>query len=101
MRAFKKLLTDKTYNYEKINDEADNRQSQKRIKTKRFVKSAEEIKKLLDAQRVIHWKDERYRVKSDLFGTLSIIPVGDGPMVVLTDKQLSECYVLDEAKDEI
>ena len=85
----------------KINDEAENRQSQKRIKTKRFVKSAEEIKKLLDAQWVIHWKDERYRVMSDLFGTLSIIPVGDGPMVVLTDKQLSECYVLDEAKDEI
>ena len=39
-------------------------------------------------------------VKPDLFGTLSIIPVDDGPMVVLTDKQLSECYVLDEAKDE-
>ena len=27
-------------------------------------------------------------------------PVGDGPMVVFTDKQLSECYVLDEAKDD-
>ena len=82
-------------------DEADNRQLQKRIKTKRFVKSAEEIKELLSTQRVIYWKDERYRVQPDLFGTLSIIPVDDGPMVVFTDKQLSECYVLDEAKDEI
>ena len=44
--------------------------------------------------------DERYRVQPDLFGTLSIIPVGDAPMVVFTDKHLSECYVLDEAKDE-
>ena len=85
----------------KINDEAGNRQLQKHIKTKRFVKSAEEIKELLSTQRVIYWKDERYRVQLDLFGTLSIIPVGDGPMVVFTDKQLSECYVLDEAKDEI
>ena len=82
-------------------DEADNRQLQKRIKTKRFVKSAEENKELLSTQRVIYWKDERYRVKPELFGTLSIIPVCDGPMVVFTDKQLSECYVLDEAKDEI
>lgn len=57
---------------------------------KRFVKSAEEIKELLSTQRVIYWKDERYRVKPDLFGTLSIIPVDDGPMVVFTD----------EAKDE-
>ena len=85
----------------KINDEADNRQLQKHIKTKRFVKSAEEIKELLSTQRDIYWKDERYRVQPDLFGTLSIIPVGNGPMVVFTDKQLSECYVLDEAKDEI
>ena len=85
----------------KINDEADNRQLQKHIKTKRFVKSAEEIKELLSTQRDIYWKDERYRVQPDLFGTLSIIPVGDGPMAVFTDKQLSECYVLDEAKDEI
>ena len=69
-------------------------------KTKRFVKSAEEIKELLAAQRVIYWKDERYRVQPDLFGTLSIIPVGDEPMVVFTDKHLSECYVLDEEKDE-
>ena len=81
--------------------EADNRQLQKHIKTKRFVKSAEEIKELLSTQRVIYWKDERYRVQPDLLGTLSIIPVDDGPMVVFTDKQLSECYVLDEAKDEI
>lgn len=63
------------------------------MKTKRFVKSAEE--------RVIYWKDERYRVQPDLFGTLSIIPLGDGQMVVFTDKHLSDCYVLDEAKDEI
>ena len=41
-----------------------------------------------------------YRIQPDLFGTLYIIPVGDEPMVVFTDKQLSECYVLDEAKDE-
>lgn len=71
------------------------------MKTKRFVKSAEEIKELLATQRVIYWKDERYRVQPDLLGTLSIIPVDDGPMVVFADKQLSECYVLDEAKDEI
>ena len=49
---------------------------------------------------VIYWKDERYRVQPDLFGTLSIIPVGDEPMVVFTEKHLSECYVLDEARDD-
>ena len=47
-------------------DEADNRQLQKCKRQKRFVKSAEEIKELLSTQRVIHWKDERYRVQSDL-----------------------------------
>lgn len=67
---------------------------------KRFVKSAKELKELLAAQRVIYWKDKRYRVQTDLFGTLSIIPVGDGQMAVFTDKHLSECYVLYEAKDE-
>lgn len=70
------------------------------MKTKRFVKSTEEIKQLLAAQRVIYWKDERYRVQPDPFGTLCIIPVGDAPMVAFTDKHLLECYVLDEAKDE-
>ena len=59
------------------------------MKTKRYVKSAEEIKELLAAQRIIYWKDERYRVQPDLFGTLSIIPVGYGPMVVFTYKHLS------------
>lgn len=48
------------------------------MKTKRFVKSAEELKELLAEQRVIYWKDKHYRVQPDLFGTLSIIPVGDG-----------------------
>lgn len=70
------------------------------MKTKRFVKEAEYIKELLAAQRVIYWKDERYRVQPDLFWTLSIIPVGDGTMVVFTDKHLSECYVLEEAKGD-
>lgn len=70
------------------------------MKTKRFVKSAEEIKELLAAQRVVYWKDERYRVRPDLFGTLSIIPIGYEPTMVFTDKHLSKCYVLDEAKDE-
>lgn len=70
------------------------------MKTKRFIKSAEEIKELLAAQRVVYWKDERYRVRPDLFGTLAIIPIGYEPMAVFTDKHLSECYVLDEAKDE-
>ena len=70
------------------------------MKTKRFVKSAEELKELLAAQRVIYYKDKRYRVHPDLFGTLCIIPVGDGQMVAFTDKHLSDCYVLDEAKGE-
>lgn len=70
------------------------------MKTKRFVKQAEEIKQLLAAQRVVCWKDERYRVQPDLFGNLSIIPVGDGQMMVFTDKHLSDCYVIDEAKDD-
>lgn len=65
------------------------------MKTKRFVKSAEELKELLAAQRVIYWKDKHYRVQPDLFGTPSIIPVGDEPIVVFSDKHLSECYVLD------
>ena len=58
------------------------------MKTKRFIKSAEELKELLAAQRVIYWKYKNYRVQTDLFGTLSIIPVGDEPMVVFTDKHL-------------
>lgn len=70
------------------------------MKKKRFVKSAKELNELLAAQRVICWKDERYRVQPDLYGTLSIIPVGDKQMVVFTDKHLSECYVLDEARDD-
>ena len=70
------------------------------MKTKRFVKSAEELKELLAAQRVIYYKDKRYRVHPDLFGTLCIIPVGDEQTVVFTDKHLSDCYVLDETKDD-
>lgn len=70
------------------------------MKTKRFIKSAQELKELLAAQRVICWKDKHYHVQPDLFGTLSIIHVGDGQMVVFTDKHLSECYVLDEEKGE-
>lgn len=70
------------------------------MKTKRFIKSTEELKELLDAQRVIYWKDKRYRVQPDLFGTLSVIPVGNEPMVVFTDKHLSDCYVIYEVKGE-
>lgn len=35
------------------------------MKTKRFVKSAEELNELLAAQRVICWKDERYDICYD------------------------------------
>ena len=69
-------------------------------KDKKICQVSKEIKQLLAGYRVIYWKDERYRVQPDLFGTLSIIPVGDEPMDVFTDKHLSECYVLDEAKED-